>query len=808
MGNYDELKQAVSDVIKTNWNQEITGSILQNALLTIISTVGYNATFAGIATPETNPGTPDQNVFYIASKNGTYSNFNGITLSDEVSILSNKNGSWKKDNTGLATQQQFSELKGYFEILDSVDVCNEELEILSVGTTNTILTNNGGTVSGYNNYDTTDYIDVDIVMSYYFRPNQSMSDSFCHIAFYDINKQFMLGVKGSLISSLQQRLYKILMPTNARFFRVCGQRNNIQLYKSIKAESLDNIISNKVINDVLVGGINLFNRGKISLNKSFDEDGTEIDKKNYFVSDYINISQYTRISIKEVFKNSDTDTYVFYDKDKNILKRGYSKDVKNSETEGAYFVRISSMSYSSYLNVIMVCAGNLPSIYVPCTMADKYTRYDIDSSYRQLELPLNNKAEIINTTYESGIFGSTHSGYETSDYIAMPKNGFIHYYYAVSTYSSGLSKVKFYDKDKVEIGSINGAEFSGYKNIFIRMNYPNGCEYVRYARNVANPNDGIYTCPYMSLEDAIKEVINPTTNLKNVLWLGTSIPEGATYPEVSCVNNGYNCINNAFGSSRLCFTGANDPVTTTSGIELTATVDELKSLYSSHIGVEITQTEFNIWLDKSYERSVLPFVKGESLTITDGTTNAADGIINPDSIKVDAIIIDHGYNDNVSVNAIMEDIDSADWKSTDRSNFIGAFNYIINEIQKINPTIKIIVGGYFDYTFQSSGKPLGKNLCDLQTLLAQRYSFELFDVWNYTQINYDRFVKGTANYISDFNTKYGTSYTVPSWMQNSDGDIRSHLLYCPDGIHPHSDKTGQTNKRLNAIYTKLMRSIL
>lgn len=536
-----------------------------------ISTVGYNATFAGIATPETNPGTPDQNVFYIASKNGTYSNFNGITLSNEVSILSNKNGSWKKDNTGLATQQQFSELKGYFEILDSVDVCNEGLEILSVGTTNTILTNNGGTVSGYNDYDTTDYIDVDIVMSYYFRPNRNMSDSFCHIAFYDINKQFMLGVKGSLISSLQQRLYKILMPTNARFFRVCGQRNNIQLYKSIKAESLDNIISNKIINDVLVGGINLFDKGKISLNKSFDEDGTEIDKKNYFVSDYINISHYTRISIKEVFKNSDTDTYVFYDKGKNILKRGYSKDVKNSETKGAYFVRISSMSYTSYLNVIMVCAGNLPSIYVPCTMADKYTRYDIDSSYyRQLELPLNNKAEIINTTYESGIFGSTHSGYETSDYIAMPKNGFIHYYYAVSTYSSGLSKVKFYDKDKVEIGSINGAEFSDYKNILIRMNYPNGCEYVRYARHAANPNDGIYTCPYMSLENAIKEVINPTTNLKNVLWLGTSIPEEATYPEVSCVNNGYNCINNALGSSRLCFTGANDPVTTTSGRELTA----------------------------------------------------------------------------------------------------------------------------------------------------------------------------------------------------------------------------------------------
>ena len=63
MGNYEQLKQAVADVIKTNANQEITGEILQNALLSIISTVGGNATFAGIATPETNPGTPDQNVF-------------------------------------------------------------------------------------------------------------------------------------------------------------------------------------------------------------------------------------------------------------------------------------------------------------------------------------------------------------------------------------------------------------------------------------------------------------------------------------------------------------------------------------------------------------------------------------------------------------------------------------------------------------------------------------------------------------------------------------------------------------------------
>ena len=63
MGNYEELKQAISDVIKTNGNQEITGAIMQNALLSIISTVGSNATFAGIATPETNREPPTKMFF-------------------------------------------------------------------------------------------------------------------------------------------------------------------------------------------------------------------------------------------------------------------------------------------------------------------------------------------------------------------------------------------------------------------------------------------------------------------------------------------------------------------------------------------------------------------------------------------------------------------------------------------------------------------------------------------------------------------------------------------------------------------------
>lgn len=97
MGNYEELKAAVASVIKTNGNQEITGDLLQNTLLTIISTMGSNATFAGIATPTTTPGVNDANVFYLAYEYGIYANFDSIKIDNGVNIIYNKSGSWEHE---------------------------------------------------------------------------------------------------------------------------------------------------------------------------------------------------------------------------------------------------------------------------------------------------------------------------------------------------------------------------------------------------------------------------------------------------------------------------------------------------------------------------------------------------------------------------------------------------------------------------------------------------------------------------------------------------------------------------------------
>lgn len=185
MGNYEQLKQAVSDVIKTNGNQEITGQVMQNALLSIISTVGDNATFAGIATPTTNPGTPDQNVFYIASQDGTYSNFGGVTLNGEVVIFTNKNGNWVKTDSGIVTKAKLTEVENELQ--------NNSNEIfIKVGTIS-IITNTGWYSSdGILHTEKGKYTNINVKSGDTFNYNGSYGGACVGYIIYDNNNTILL----------------------------------------------------------------------------------------------------------------------------------------------------------------------------------------------------------------------------------------------------------------------------------------------------------------------------------------------------------------------------------------------------------------------------------------------------------------------------------------------------------------------------------------------------------------------------------------------------------------------------------------
>lgn len=138
MADTTALKNRIRAAIKANDNQEITGPVLQQALLDIVDELDLNPeleneaqqrqngdtqlnnlitgiknnidngyVYAGIATPSTVP--VSGKVFYVAVQAGTYTNFGNISL-DTGDLILNENGNWVKHATGLATQQQFSKL--------------------------------------------------------------------------------------------------------------------------------------------------------------------------------------------------------------------------------------------------------------------------------------------------------------------------------------------------------------------------------------------------------------------------------------------------------------------------------------------------------------------------------------------------------------------------------------------------------------------------------------------------------------------------------------------------------------------------
>lgn len=114
MANYQTLKSAIQQVVKQNGNNEITGALLQQSLLAMVNSLGSGYQFMGVATPTTNPGTPDQNVFYFAMP-GTYQNFSSIVINPgEVGILK-YDGQWQKLFLPIASSEKLKNVEKIVE---------------------------------------------------------------------------------------------------------------------------------------------------------------------------------------------------------------------------------------------------------------------------------------------------------------------------------------------------------------------------------------------------------------------------------------------------------------------------------------------------------------------------------------------------------------------------------------------------------------------------------------------------------------------------------------------------------------------
>lgn len=134
MANFQNLLDSIASVIHQNGNQEITGEVLKSTLQSMVSVLGANASYGGVAHISDNPGTPDGPVVYIASDVGTYPNFGAQTIeTDELAVFvwNPTVGTWTKESiTYIADKSELEALiqQGTEEINSAKQEALEEIE--------------------------------------------------------------------------------------------------------------------------------------------------------------------------------------------------------------------------------------------------------------------------------------------------------------------------------------------------------------------------------------------------------------------------------------------------------------------------------------------------------------------------------------------------------------------------------------------------------------------------------------------------------------------------------------------------------
>ena len=316
---------------------------------------------------------------------------------------------------------------------------------------------------------------------------------------------------------------------------------------------------------------------------------------------------------------------------------------------------------------------------------------------------------------------------------------------------------------------------------------------------------------------------------EKILWIGTSIPSGDNpdnnYPKLVAEQLGCTIINNARPSSFVAWDPACNWTTSTDvetyfpgGYCLSATHEEIIEKYSGPLeNIRSKEGKTQEWVDywmneflrHSYETLIIPYIDG---TLDNCTT----------------IILDHGYNDRHTIvfeclqhwatkkeNDVLlpaEDIIGYTWlksmaenkitleeyledckgRGFEKNSYLYAMSYVIQKCMEINPDIRIIIGNYFAWKtpvfeseFAGIAGELGEDSNDFCSLLCAANE-AVAGIWNADIVNVYKY----------------------TWIMNVMIDnMNDYMKFCPDGTHPHSDPTGESNRIIADIYVKELKRI-
>ena len=178
MANYQLLKADIDEKVYENAQQKITGANLNAVLNAMVTTLGAEYQFAGVATIDTNPENPDAKVFYFANGKGTYTNFGGLEVTEDEVVVLYWDSAWHKVATGIASNEKLTEL----------EYANADMSVFSVLRK---YIDGSGVIVGGGSYNSTPYLPIkDAKYAVYYATFENKASA-RPWALYDANKNLV-----------------------------------------------------------------------------------------------------------------------------------------------------------------------------------------------------------------------------------------------------------------------------------------------------------------------------------------------------------------------------------------------------------------------------------------------------------------------------------------------------------------------------------------------------------------------------------------------------------------------------------------
>lgn len=269
---------------------------------------------------------------------------------------------------------------------------------------------------------------------------------------------------------------------------------------------------------------------------------------------------------------------------------------------------------------------------------------------------------------------------------------------------------------------------------------------------------------------------------KKIVWLGTSIPAGGAYGDETAINYpklvgkilGAHVYNEAVGESQIANRARSRESTSNpygfagnfiqTSRCLTNTTEQMQwvvdhyddtSVFTTGTVSEMTDELAERILSNGYEQKIGKYLTREN--------------------EPDLWVFDHGHNDWWTLEHGADQYSDDDPYSI--YNFRGGMNMLINYILEFNPKAKIVIIG----EYENQLRPL---VAQAQQAIADDWSIPIMPLWSL--LGWSQKTVNTKGYWN--NNGF--------WVYGSTASEKTMLnIALRDGIHPHSDSSGETLRK-------------